>query len=710
MTRPSTRAAVRGRDAVGTAVAVPAKPFTESIGPAGDAFEREADRIAEVVVRNDGWAGSPHQAWSGASAPDTIIRRKCADCQEEEEEQIRRAPLDGAGEQAIGTTTTQRASVPDVGDAGGAAPEPASATTAPSLLVEDDADAGPGQMVKSEFVAGLRVAVCSAVDAALSGTGRDSNGCPYVDYWLGYYESREASQIERSLRRYAPEALSARSARDYIRLVTVRIRQSAELFAKTGEVTGLPDEGMTASPKVLDGVGGMFFKARPGGARRKDPASVRDQLGSGEPLPGQVRARMESAFAANFGGVRMHTDTIGARLANQLNARAFTVGTHVAFGRGEFRPGTVGGDALIAHELAHVVQQRGATTAPGVTGSAGSAGPLERDADRSAATVVGSLLMRTNQAGGRVAKRAAPALRSGLSLSRCKSEREKEVERLGDVQYAFLEKRRKEEEERLRKQAEEDAKKKGLPPPPTPPKVELSDITGKDAATHSLPASPTAEWDNVVDKPAWNKKASDAIALVEASVKGTEIEPLLKGVTIKFTPKEALEGGFYASFNSATSTFNVSMSWIRLAEKDPKNVWENIVHEAGGHRKYGKTYSSEIMDAALSKLSSAERKKVVGDQQNFFEAYSYPETEIYSAVWQRRYQHPPVGPAPQTGGIDTDVNIVRRLNVMKNVLAPEVARAVLVELKRRIDENDEILARDKKFYLDKVKEVFGFDL
>ena len=369
---------------------------------------------------------------------------------------------------------------------------------------------------------------------------------------------------------------------------------------------------------------------------------------------------METAFGTGFGGVRLHTDATGADLSDNLNARAFTVGRHVAFGRGEFRPGTVTGDALIAHELAHVVQQNGATDNSRARKGNDHTAPLERDADQSAASVVQALWDRTHRTAGRVRTQAAPALQSGLTLSRCgKSERQKEVERLGDVQYAFLEKRRKDEEAKLKKDAEEDAKKKGLPPPTTEPKVELSDITKKDTAQHALPANPTTEWDNVVDKPAWTKDAEDVIKKVEASVKGTEIEPLLKGVTIKFTPEEAFKGGFYASFNNDSNTFRVGMSWIKLAKKDPKNVWENIVHEAGGHRRYGTTYSSEIMDAALRKLSSAERKKVIGDEQKFFEAYSYPETEIYAALWQRRYQHPESGPAPETGGIDTDANIVK---------------------------------------------------
>jgi len=102
-------------------------------------------------------------------------------------------------------------------------------------------------------------------------------------------------------------------------------------------------------------------------------------------------------------------------LSERLNARAFTVGQHVAFGPGEFRPGTIAGDALIAHELAHVVQQGGASAAAPLGKSAESSGPLEADADRSATAAVSSLWSQGATFGARV----LPAIRSGLRLSRC---------------------------------------------------------------------------------------------------------------------------------------------------------------------------------------------------------------------------------------------------------------------------------------------------
>jgi hypothetical protein len=689
---------------------VSARPFAEPIGRAGDALEREADRAADAVARGRLLRGETGK-WSAASASEGLTSESAKG----EAQTIRRAPKDPAA------ATEEPAALAVSAAPAKMAGEPATADrdrprgeAAPVLLVDDDAEPTAGQMRKREFLSALRSQACAAVDGALSGTGRDSQGCPWIDHWFGYYESRSASQIERSLHRYAPEARGAATARAYIRLVVARIRRSAETYATTGEVTDVPDDvpvGSMAGGALLGMFGGMFFKARPGGARPGDPVSVREQLGSGQRLPGDVQTRMESAFGTSFDGVRLHADAVGARVSDRLNARAFTVGRHVAFGPGEFRPGTIAGDALIAHELAHVVQQGGTASSRTIAKSPDSAGRLEGDADRSAAGAIALLWDRTSRSMGMVRGNAMPALRSRLTLSRCgKSPREKEVERLGNVQYGFLEDRRKAEEERLKKEAEEDAKKKGLPPPATTPRVELSDITKKDQAEHGLKGSPTTEWDSVVDKPAWRKKATDTWARVVASVKGTELEVVVKGVTFKFDPEAALKGGFYASFNSGSETLTVGMSWVRFAEKDPKNAWENLAHEVGGHRRYGKTYSTEIMDSALAKLSSAKRAAVIGDPQKFFEAYSYPETEIYASLWQRRYRVPESGAAPESGGLHPDINIDNKLEVMKKALHPEVALAVLRELKRRVDANDQILERDKKYFVSRVKAILGHDL
>ncbi|MCC6966867.1 MAG: DUF4157 domain-containing protein [Nitrospira sp.] len=87
---------------------------------------------------------------------------------------------------------------------------------------------------------------------------------------------------------------------------------------------------------------------------------VHDVLNSpGQPLDAATRAFFEPRFGHDFGRVRVHADAGAETSARSINARAYTVGHHIAFGTGRFAPGTGEGNRLLAHELSHVVQQAG---------------------------------------------------------------------------------------------------------------------------------------------------------------------------------------------------------------------------------------------------------------------------------------------------------------------------------------------------------------
>jgi outer membrane protein OmpA-like peptidoglycan-associated protein len=79
----------------------------------------------------------------------------------------------------------------------------------------------------------------------------------------------------------------------------------------------------------------------------------------GQPLPDSERNFFEPRFGQNFDRVRIHTDAHAAAAAHSINALAYTKGTDVVFGAGQYRPGTDAGRTLLAHELSHVVQQGG---------------------------------------------------------------------------------------------------------------------------------------------------------------------------------------------------------------------------------------------------------------------------------------------------------------------------------------------------------------
>jgi hypothetical protein len=88
-------------------------------------------------------------------------------------------------------------------------------------------------------------------------------------------------------------------------------------------------------------------------------AAIGARRDSGQPLPAGERAFFESRLGTDLGRVRVHTDPEAARLSAGLSARAFTVGNDVFFGSGEYQPGSSSGRRLLAHELAHVLQQSG---------------------------------------------------------------------------------------------------------------------------------------------------------------------------------------------------------------------------------------------------------------------------------------------------------------------------------------------------------------
>jgi len=88
------------------------------------------------------------------------------------------------------------------------------------------------------------------------------------------------------------------------------------------------------------------------------PPVVHDLLRSpGQPLDPAARRFMEPRFGHDFSRVRVHADGLATKSALAVEALAYTVGKHIVFQTNKFNPGSHEGKALIAHELAHVIQQ-----------------------------------------------------------------------------------------------------------------------------------------------------------------------------------------------------------------------------------------------------------------------------------------------------------------------------------------------------------------
>lgn len=128
--------------------------------------------------------------------------------------------------------------------------------------------------------------------------------------------------------------------------------------------------------------------------RGEVPPVVGEVLGSpGQRLEQPTRSLMESRFGQDFSHVRVHTDARAAESARAVDALAYTIGQDVVFGAGQFAPETTSGRKLLAHELAHTIQQGDDVADLNQSWRVGTpADASEREADRVADTV--------HQAGG----------------------------------------------------------------------------------------------------------------------------------------------------------------------------------------------------------------------------------------------------------------------------------------------------------------------
>jgi hypothetical protein len=144
------------------------------------------------------------------------------------------------------------------------------------------------------------------------------------------------------------------------------------------------------------------------------PGEVVQRLGQGQPMDGSVASRVGAAYGANLGDVRVHTSPEAQRMTASEGARAVTIGSDVMFAGGQYQPNTPSGDALLAHELAHVVQQSGGGAVAQSKKVAPESSAMESDADQAA---IGAMVQMYG--GATTSAQAGPSLRSGLAMQRC---------------------------------------------------------------------------------------------------------------------------------------------------------------------------------------------------------------------------------------------------------------------------------------------------
>jgi hypothetical protein len=178
------------------------------------------------------------------------------------------------------------------------------------------------------------------------------------------------------------------------------------------------------------------------GEHDEEISPVHDVIGSGggQPLDAEVRADMEGRLGYDFGDVRVHTDGRAQESAKSVNAHAYTVGSNIVFQRDAYDPSSHEGRTTLAHELTHVVQQRGGpvdgTEAPGGIRVSDPSDRFEREAAANADRVMAE--PASSVANGPAEGAAASAIQ--------REEDEQPVEEEPTAQGAFVQRDEGEEE------------------------------------------------------------------------------------------------------------------------------------------------------------------------------------------------------------------------------------------------------------------------
>lgn len=163
-------------------------------------------------------------------------------------------------------------------------------------------------------------------------------------------------------RAWSPEWLQTRAGN----------RTTSELLSRSVVVGAANDPAEREADRIADAaVGSGAFRVRRSASAAPGPigleggaldeatsADLERQRGAGQGLPVPVAERFSAAMGGSFHDVRIHTDAAADTLSRKMSAQAFTVGRDVFFSKGAYQPDRPEGQHLLAHELAHVRQQR----------------------------------------------------------------------------------------------------------------------------------------------------------------------------------------------------------------------------------------------------------------------------------------------------------------------------------------------------------------
>ncbi len=198
---------------------------------------------------------------------------------------------------------------------------------------------------------------------------------------LGGPGRAEARPPRRAEARPAPSRLRAAADQQYDNVV--------DLARETVEGRERCPSGINAQPAARRSAETASSSRTRAETAPRAPVTEARALTGGRPLPPSTRERLEAAFAVPLDDVRVHTDAEATDLTDEHDAEALTIGSHIAFGPGRFRPDSEEGRACSRTKLTHVVQQGGGD-GPALGRGPGSepSEPVEREADRAAERIV----------------------------------------------------------------------------------------------------------------------------------------------------------------------------------------------------------------------------------------------------------------------------------------------------------------------------------
>jgi hypothetical protein len=365
-----------------------AGPSSLRVSQPGDSYELEADRVAETVSR-----GGRVSAWSLGTAGFGTIARQPA------------APDAGPAPQAQGTSTTDiLAKLAEAFMATKAGQDVQNAIKGDEAVKSaTDVLTTPGGIVVAGSAAVGAVSALAATHQPLPlqipkiPLDKIQPGLSLKITYEGPVNHPTAASLTLSFEGKAPAKKPAQTESEKYRAETARIREDQERFRAGLKVQGGPTPEESAEQRAFDqwqmrrlsAIAGFGGKAplpliAPGssaqtpdtqsegekreeiGVQRKAESNtvVTNSIGidevihsAGRPLDRETRHFMETRIGFDFSKVRVHTDARAADSARSIGALAYTVGDNMVFAAGRYAPQTTAGRRLLAHELAHTIQQ-----------------------------------------------------------------------------------------------------------------------------------------------------------------------------------------------------------------------------------------------------------------------------------------------------------------------------------------------------------------